>query len=88
MARGGAARNHSIAARYDSIRYHERMADVRTELVKAKRKLESDLQILLESFEADTGLSVHEVKLSRGNVAGNSSPALSRVETTVHLISG
>jgi hypothetical protein len=64
------------------------MADVRTELVKAKRKLESDLQILLESFEADTGLSVHEVKLSRGNVAGNSSPALSRVETTVHLISG
>jgi hypothetical protein len=28
------------------------------------------------------------VKLSRGNVAGNSSPALSRVETTVHLISG
>jgi hypothetical protein len=64
------------------------MADVRSELVKAKRKLESDLQILLEGFEAETGLSVHEVKLSRGNVAGNSSPALSRVETTVHLISG
>ncbi len=64
------------------------MSDVRAELVKAKRKLESDLQVLMESFEAETGLSIHEVKISRGNVAGNSSPALSRVETTVHLISG
>ena len=64
------------------------MADVRAELVKAKRKLETDLQKLLESFEAQTGLSVFEVKLSRGNIAGNSSPALSRVETTVQLISG
>ena len=64
------------------------MADVRSELVKAKRKLETDLQILLESFEAETGLCVSDIKLSRGNVAGNSSPALSRVETEVHLISG
>lgn len=64
------------------------MPDVRAELVKAKRKLETDLQRLLEDFEAETGLSVHDVKLTRGNVAGNSSPALSRVETTVHLISG
>jgi hypothetical protein len=64
------------------------MSDVRAELVKAKRKLESDLQVLMESFEAETGLSIYEVKISRGNVAGNSSPALSRVETTVHLISG
>ena len=64
------------------------MVDVRAELVKAKRKLESDLEKLLGSFEAETGLSVHEVKLSRGNVAGNAGPALSRVETTVHLISG
>ena len=64
------------------------MPDVRSELVKAKRKLETDLQRLMESFEADTGLSVSEVKISRGHVAGNSSPALSRVETTVHLISG
>jgi hypothetical protein len=65
------------------------MADVvRERLVKAKRKLETDLQNLLEHFEAETGLSVFDVKLSRGNVAGNSSPALSRVETTVQLISG
>jgi hypothetical protein len=64
------------------------MADVRAELVKAKRKLEADLQKLLEGFEAQTGLSVFEVKLSRGTIAGNSSPALSRVETTVQLISG
>jgi hypothetical protein len=64
------------------------MEDVRAELVKAKRKLEMDLQKLMESFEAETGLSVHEVKISRGHVAGNSSPALSRVETTVHLLCG
>jgi hypothetical protein len=64
------------------------MADVRGELVKAKRKLENDLQKLLEAFELETGLSVYDVKLSRGNIAGNSSPALSRVETTVYLISG
>jgi len=64
------------------------MTDIRGELVKAKRKLDTELQMLLESFEAETGLSVHEVKLSRGNVAGNASPALSRVETTVHLICG
>jgi hypothetical protein len=64
------------------------MADIRNDLVKAKRKLDSDLQILLESFEAETGLSVWDIKLSRGNVAGNSSPALSRVETTVQLICG
>lgn len=64
------------------------MADVRAELVKAKRKLEMDLQKLMESFEAETGLSVHEVKISRGNVAGNTSPALSRVEATIHLICG
>jgi hypothetical protein len=64
------------------------MPDVRGELVKAKRKLDNDLQKLIESFEAETGLSVFDVKLSRGSVAGNSSPALTRVETTVHLISG
>ena len=64
------------------------MEDVRAELVKAKRKLDNDLQKLMEGFEAETGLTIHEVKISRGNVAGNSSPALSRVETTVHLISG
>jgi len=64
------------------------MEDVRAELVKAKRKLDNDLQKLMEGFEAETGLTIHEVRISRGNVAGNSSPALSRVETTVHLISG
>jgi len=64
------------------------MVDIRAELVKSKRKLESDLQVLLESFEKETGLSVDEIKLSRGHVAGNSSPALSRVETTVHLLCG
>jgi hypothetical protein len=64
------------------------MSDVRAELVKAKRKLENDLQRLLETFEAETGLSVDEIKLTRGHVSGNTSPALSRVETTVHLISG
>ena len=64
------------------------MEDVRAELVKAKRKLDNDLQKLMEGFEAETGLTIHEVKISRGHVAGNSSPALSRVETTVHLISG
>ncbi|HWZ31980.1 MAG TPA: hypothetical protein VNX18_11625 [Bryobacteraceae bacterium] len=62
------------------------MEDVHAGLVKAKRKMEGDLQKLLESFEKETGLSVHEVKLSRGNITGNTSPALSRVETTVHLI--
>jgi hypothetical protein len=56
------------------------MADVRAELAKAKRKFETDLQTLLESFEAQTALCVFEVKLSRGNIGGNSSPALSRVE--------
>jgi hypothetical protein len=64
------------------------MADPRGELVKAKRKLETDLQQLLETFESETGLSVHDIKLSRGEVSGNSKPALSRVETTVQLISG
>ena len=64
------------------------MPDARTELVKAKRKLETDLQKLLETFEAETGLSVHEIKLSRGEVTGNAKPALTRVETTVQLISG
>ena len=64
------------------------MADVRTELVKAKRKLETDLQKVLESFETETGLSVYEIRLSRGEVTGNTKPALTRVETTVQLISG
>jgi len=64
------------------------MSDVRADLVKAKRKLDTDLQKLLESFELETGLSVNEVKLSRGSVAGNASPALTRVETTVQLICG
>jgi len=64
------------------------MVDIRAELVKAKRKLDSDLQKMVETFETETGLSVDEIKLSRGHVAGNSSPALSRVETTVHLICG
>jgi hypothetical protein len=62
--------------------------DIRAQLVKAKRKLDTDLQRVLEDFEAETGLSIHEIKLSRGLVAGNSRPALTRVETTVHLISG
>jgi hypothetical protein len=64
------------------------MADIRTELVKAKRKLETDLQKVLETFETETGLSVHDIRLSRGEVTGNAKPALSRVETTVQLISG
>jgi hypothetical protein len=64
------------------------MTDVRTELVKAKRKLETDLQKLLETFESETGLSVHDIRLSRGEVTGNTKPALTRVETTVQLISG
>lgn len=70
------------------------MADVNAEtgvragLVKAKRKLESDLQKLMEAFETETGLSVNDIKLSRGHVAGNSSPALSRVEISVYLICG
>jgi len=62
--------------------------DVREKLVKAKRKLDTDLQNLMETFEAETGLSIHDIKLSRGTVAGNTSPALLRVETTVHLICG
>lgn len=61
---------------------------VRASLVKAKRKLESDLQKLMEAFESETGLSVNDIKLSRGHVAGNSSPALSRVEISVYLICG
>ena len=61
---------------------------MRSELVKAKRKLDIDLQKLLESFEAETGLSVQEIKLSRGSVSGNASPALSRVDTSVNLICG
>ena len=64
------------------------MADMRSELVRAKRKLDIDLQKLLESFEAETGLSIQEIKLSRGVVTGNASPALSRVETSVNLICG
>jgi hypothetical protein len=64
------------------------MADPRGELVKAKRKLETDLQQLLETFESETGLSVHDIRLSRGEVSGNAKPALTRVETTVQLISG
>jgi hypothetical protein len=64
------------------------MTDVRTELVKAKRKLEADLQKVLEGFETETGLSVQDISLSRGEVTGNTKPALSRVETTVKLICG
>ena len=64
------------------------MADMRAELVRAKRKLDIDLQKLLESFEAETGLSIQEINLSRGVVTGNASPALSRVETSVNLICG
>ena len=64
------------------------MPDARAELVKAKRKLETGLQELLEGFETETGLSVHEIKLSRGEIKGNAKPALTRVETTVQLISG
>ena len=64
------------------------MADMRSELVKAKRKLDIDLQKLLETFEAETGLSIQEIKLSRGVVSGNASPALSRVETSVNLVCG
>jgi hypothetical protein len=63
-------------------------SDVRAGLVKAKRKLENDLQKLMEAFETETGLSVNDVKLSRGNVAGNSSPALSRVEVSIYLLCG
>ena len=64
------------------------MADVRAELVRAKRKLETDLQTVLEGFESETGLSVFDIKLSRGQVSGNSKPALTRVDTMVQLISG
>jgi hypothetical protein len=62
--------------------------DVRERLVKAKRKLDADLQAIMETFESETGLSIHDIKLSRGLITGNTSPALSRVETTVHLICG
>lgn len=60
------------------------MADPRTELIKAKRKLETDLQNLQQSFEWEKGLRVNEVEFIASNVAGNSSPAFSRLQTSVH----